>query len=76
MGTAMYHSHSGEAVWKQVICGTVNGIPIAARTVANLGMRHETVVTMRHKELFCLEQEGMRYFPVSARRTRPIFLRV
>jgi transposase-like protein len=58
-GAAVYRSHSGEAVWKQVIRDTVNGIPID-RTAANLGMGHETIFNMRHKVLFCLEQEKER----------------
>jgi transposase-like protein len=59
-GTVMYRSHSGEAVWKQVICDTVAGIPID-RTAANIGVGHETAFNMRHKVLFCLEQEKERH---------------
>jgi transposase-like protein len=59
-GTAMYRSHSGEAVWKQVIRDTVAGIPLD-RTAADLGVGHETVFNMRHKVLFCLEQEKERH---------------
>jgi len=54
--TAMFNSHSGEAVWKQVIKDTVDGVPIDD-TADNLGLHHETVFNMRHKILFCLEQE-------------------
>jgi hypothetical protein len=49
------HSHSGEAVWKQVIRDTVNGTPLE-ETAMSLGMSHQTVFHMRHKVLFCLEQ--------------------
>jgi transposase-like protein len=59
-GTAVYRSHSGEAVWKQVIRDTVAGIPLD-RTAAGLGVGHETVFNMRHKVLFCLEQEKERH---------------
>jgi transposase-like protein len=27
-GTAMYYSHSGETVWKQVLHDTINGVPL------------------------------------------------
>jgi transposase-like protein len=57
--TAFYNSHSGEAVWKQVIKDTVNGIPID-ETAENLELHHDTVFNMRHKILFCLEQEERR----------------
>ena len=58
-GTAIAKSHSGEAVWKQVIRDTVNGVPIA-RTAESLLLHHETVFNMRHKILFCLEDEEIR----------------
>ena len=54
--TAFFNSHSGEALWKHVIRDTVNGISID-ETAENLGLHHETVFNMRHKILFCLEQE-------------------
>ena len=54
--TAMENSHSGEAVWKQVICDTINGVSID-RTAESLDLHHETVFNMRHKILFCLERE-------------------
>lgn len=54
--TCLFNSHSGESVWKQVIRDTVNGVPID-ETAENLDLHHETVFNMRHKILFCLEQE-------------------
>lgn len=57
--TALFNSHSGEAVWKQVIKDTVNGVPIN-ETAENLDLHHETVFNMRHKILYCLEQEEIR----------------
>ena len=57
--TCIFNSHSSEAVWKQVIRDTVNGVPID-KTAENLGLHHETVFNMRHKILFCLEQEEIR----------------
>ena len=57
--TAIANSHSGEAVWKQVIRDTVNGVPIV-RTAESLMLNHETVFNMRHKILFCLEDEELR----------------
>jgi len=57
--TAVAGSHFGEAFWKQVIRDTVNGVPINA-TARNLSINHETVFNMRHKILFCLEQEEQR----------------
>ena len=55
-GTVLYNSHSSEATWKQVVEDTVNGIPIA-ETAENLDLHHETVFNMRHKVLFCIEEE-------------------
>ena len=52
----MENSHSGEAVWKQVIYDTINGVSID-KTADRLDMHHETIFNMRHKILFCLEQE-------------------
>ena len=54
--TALYNSHSSAAVWKQVVKDTVNGIPID-ETAEKLNLHHETVFNMRHKIMFCLEQE-------------------
>lgn len=48
-------SHSGQAVWRQVISDTVNGVPID-ETAGNLDLHHETVFNMRHKILYCIEQ--------------------
>lgn len=55
-GTAFYKSHSGEAVWKQVLQDTVNGKSLD-ETALSLGMHHETVFNMRHKALFYLEAD-------------------
>jgi transposase-like protein len=55
-GTMLYNSHSNEATWKQIVEDTVNGVPIA-ETAENLGLHHETVFNMRHKILFCIEEE-------------------
>ena len=57
--TVMENSHSGEAVWKQVIRDTINGVSIDS-TADNLSMHHETVFNMRHKILYCLEREQKR----------------
>ena len=57
--TTLFNSHSGEAVWKQVIRDTVNGVPLD-ETAENLELHHETVFNMRHKILYCLEQEELR----------------
>ena len=46
--TGLFNSQSGEAVWKQVIRDTVNGVPID-ETAENLDLHHETVFNMRHK---------------------------
>jgi transposase-like protein len=54
--SAIAHSHSGEAVWKQVIRDTIEGTGID-KTAAALDLHHETVFNMRHKILYCLEQE-------------------
>jgi transposase-like protein len=54
-GTGLYHSHSGEAVWKQVIRDTVQGIPLE-ETARSLGISRETAFNMRHKVLFCVEK--------------------
>jgi len=57
--TCIFGSHRGEAVWKQVITDTVNGVSLD-RTADSLMLHHETVFNMRHKILFCLEREDMR----------------
>ena len=54
--TTLFQSHFGEAMWKQVIRDTVGGISIDD-TAASLDLHHETVFNMRHKILYCLEQE-------------------
>ena len=55
-GSAIAHSHSGETVWKQVVRDTIEGKAID-ETAAALDLHHETVFNMRHKILYCLEQE-------------------
>lgn len=57
--TIMSNSHSGEAVWKQVIKDTFDGIPIA-ETAGALALSPETVFRMRHKILLGLESEEAR----------------
>jgi transposase-like protein len=54
--TALFNSHSGEAVWRAVIRDTVEGVSLDD-TAANLDIDHKTVFNMRHKILFCLEEE-------------------
>ncbi|GHT96711.1 transposase [Alphaproteobacteria bacterium] len=54
-GSAIFHSHSGETVWKQVIKDTIEGISIE-KTAKSLELHRETVFNMRHKILYCLEQ--------------------
>lgn len=49
-------SHSSPSVWRQVIRDTVNGVSID-NTAAGLDLHHETVFNMRHKILYCVEQE-------------------
>jgi transposase-like protein len=58
-GTALFNSHNGEAVWKQVIRDTIDGVAID-RTAEELDLHHETVFNMRHKILFCIEQAVLR----------------
>jgi transposase-like protein len=53
--SAVCRSHQGEAVWRQVICDTVSGVPID-ETAGSLELHHETVFNMRHKVLYCLER--------------------
>jgi transposase-like protein len=57
--TTLFYSHSGEAVWKQVIRDTVNGKSIN-KTATELDLHHETVFNMRHKILFVIEQEELK----------------
>ena len=57
--TSLFGSHFGEAYWKQVIRDTVNGVPLD-ETAVKLNIHHETAFNMRHKILYCLEQEGKR----------------
>ena len=53
--SAIQNSHSGKAVWKQVISDTVSGVPIG-KTAEDLALHRETVFNMRHKILYCVEQ--------------------
>ena len=46
--TIMEKSHSGEAVWKEIMRDTIKGVGIDT-TAENLDMRHATVFNMRHK---------------------------
>ena len=55
-GSATAHSRNGEAVWKQAVRDTIEGKAID-ETAAALNLHHETVFTMRHKILCCLERE-------------------
>jgi len=57
--TALHSSHSGEAVWKQVIRDTLECVPLA-RTASSLALSTDTVFRMRHKILLALEAEEMR----------------
>jgi transposase-like protein len=57
--TALYHSQCGEAVWKQVIRDTLDGVPIAG-TAGALALSTDTVFRMRHKILLGLEAEEAR----------------
>jgi transposase-like protein len=52
--TALRHSPHGEAVWKQVIRDTVDGVSLD-RTAADLELTHNNVFVMRHKILAALE---------------------
>jgi transposase-like protein len=56
--SAFMNSHFGEAVWRQVIRDTVNGVSID-ETANNLDIHHETAFNMRHKVLYCLEHEEL-----------------
>jgi len=57
--TALCHSQSGEAAWKQVIRDTLDGVPIAG-TASALALSTDTVFRMRHKILLGLEAEEAR----------------
>jgi transposase-like protein len=57
--TTMYHSHSGEAVWRQVIKDTVEGVPLND-TAASVKVSNSTAFRMRHKVLLSLEDEEER----------------
>jgi transposase-like protein len=54
--TVMHYSHSPEAVWKQVVRDTIEGVSID-KTAESLSLSHNNVFTMRHKILLALEQE-------------------
>jgi transposase-like protein len=57
--TAVENSHMGEAVWKAVIRDTINGISLE-ETAGSLDIHHETAFNMRHKILYCIEEEQKR----------------
>jgi hypothetical protein len=50
----MWHSHSGEAVWKQLIRDTVEGKSLD-KMASELDLTHATAFNMRHKVLLALE---------------------
>jgi len=52
--SALSQSHCGEAVWKQVIRDTINGISID-KTAESIAVSHPTAFNMRHKILLALE---------------------
>ena len=52
--SVMWHSRSGEAVWKQIIRDTVEGKSIDT-TADELALTHATTFTMRHKVLLAME---------------------
>jgi transposase-like protein len=52
--SVMWHSHSGEAVWKQVIRDTAAGKSLD-KTASELDLTHSTVFNMRHKALLAIE---------------------
>jgi len=53
--SAIEHSHSSKAVWKQVISDTIDGVAID-KTAENLSLSHATVFNMRHKILYAVER--------------------
>jgi hypothetical protein len=55
-GTAMSYSHSSEAVWTQVVSGTLDGVAISG-TADALDLSREVVFNMRHKILLAMEAE-------------------
>ena len=57
--TAVSYSHYGEAVWKQVIRDTLEGVSLDDTTGALL-LSHSTAFNMRHKILLALEAEEQR----------------
>jgi len=57
--SAIAYSHGSETVWKQVIRDTVDGVAID-KTAYDLDLSHSTVFNMRHKILFCVEQETIK----------------
>ena len=57
--TIMYHSHSREAVWRQVASDTLDGVPID-QTAASVGVSHATAFRMRHKILLTFESDESR----------------
>jgi transposase-like protein len=56
--SAIEHSRSGKAVWKQVISDTVDGVAID-QTAESLCLSHLTVFNMRHKILYAVERSLM-----------------
>jgi transposase-like protein len=54
-GSVQYKSQSGEAVWRQVIRDTINGVSID-ETAESLSMHHATIFNMRHKILYGIEE--------------------
>lgn len=52
--SVMWHSHRGEAVWKQLIRDTVEGKSLD-KTASELELTHATTFNMRHKGLLALE---------------------
>ena len=53
-GSAMKSSHYGEAVWKQVIRDTIDGVSLDA-TASALKVSHSTAFNMRHKILLAID---------------------
>jgi transposase-like protein len=53
--SAIEHSHSSSAVWKQVIRDTIDGVPLD-KTAENLVLSHATAFNMRHKILYAVER--------------------
>jgi len=52
--TAINQSHYGEAIWKQVISDTLEGVCLD-ETAESIGVSHSTAFHMRHKILLSLE---------------------